>query len=126
MQNCLMMLVTNSRDINVDDIQDSSPKLFYPKLISEETPPTEEAPPVEEAPPAEDAPAEEAEAPAAEEDDRDPNGTWRILKNPGEAKTSEGVNASITIEVGRGEVLHKLGSRNSPSNSHCGPQIPVI
>ena len=95
-------------------------------MILEETPPTEEAPPVEEAPPAEDAPAEEAEAPAAEEDDRDPNGTWRILKNPGEAKTSEGVNASITIEVGRGEVLHKLGSGYSPSNSHRGPQIPVI
>ena len=80
------------------------------RYILEETPPTEEAPPVEEAPPADDAPAEEA--PVEEVDDRDPNGTWRILKNPGEAKTSEGVNASITIEVGRGEVLHKSGSRN--------------
>ena len=86
-------------------------------MNSEETPPTEEAPPVEEAPPADEAPAEEA-APVEEEDDRDPNGTWRILKNPGEAKTSEGVNASITIEVGRGEVLHKPGSKYKPRSNY--------
>ena len=93
--------------------------------ILEETPPTEEAPPVEEAPPADDAPAEEA--PVEEEvDDRDPNGTWRILKNPGEAKTSEGVNASITIEVGRGEVLHKSGSRNHHKNSGSGRSFEVV
>ena len=95
------------------------------RYILEETPPTEEAPPVEEAPPADDAPAEEA--PVEEEvDDRDPNGTWRILKNPGEAKTSEGVNASITIEVGRGEVLHKSGSRNHHKRSRSRRSFEVV
>ena len=94
--------------------------------ILEETPPTEEAPPVEEAPPADDAPAEEAPVEEEEVDDRDPNGTWRILKNPGEAKTSEGVNASITIEVGRGEVLHKSGSRNHHKNSGSGRSFEVV
>ena len=76
-------------------------------------------------PPADDAPAEEA--PVEEEvDDRDPNGTWRILKNPGEAKTSEGVNASITIEVGRGEVLHKSGSRNKNSRSRRSFEVVFL
>lgn len=59
--------------------------------------------PVEtEAPPAE-TPAETAPA-----DDRDPNGTWRILENPKKIQTSEGEDVSITIVLGKGEILNKV------------------
>ena len=59
--------------------------------------------PVEtEAPPA-DAPVESAPA-----DDRDPNGTWRILENPKKIQTSEGEDVSITITLGKGEILNKV------------------
>ena len=70
-----------------------------------EIPPAEEAPPSEEAPPA-NAAVEDEVAPAAEED-IDPKGTWRIISNPGKTSTSEGVDASITIEIGKGEYMHK-------------------
>ena len=80
---------------------------------------------------------EVADAPAQEDDDRDPMGTWRILDNPGKSiskhpdavqvqiktalwilwetllflgktATSEGVDASITMTIGRGDILHKF------------------
>ena len=52
-----------------------------------------EAPVETEAPPADsEAPVESAPA-----DDRDPNGTWRILENPKKIQTSEGEDVSITI-----------------------------
>ena len=54
----------------------------------------------------------ETEAPPAEEpapaDDRDPNGTWRILENPKKIQTSEGEDVSITIVLGKGEILNKV------------------
>jgi hypothetical protein len=63
------------------------------------------AAPVEtEAPPAE-TPVESCSAPA---DDRDPNGTWRILENPKKIQTSEGEDVSITIVLGKGEILNKV------------------
>ena len=35
------------------------------------------------------------------------NGTWRIITNPKEIKTSEAVDVSLTIELAKGDILNK-------------------
>ena len=77
---------------------------------------------VVEEPPAEEVQAETAEAPPAD-DDRDPLGTWRILENPKKIQTSEGADVSITIVLGKGEILNKVEMHTKFKSTIFSPEL---